>query len=381
MFLYILACIKGRILSAMKLESNYELDIPKHKPTSGSYDWWYFDGNDTRGEYQFVVIFYEGCPFSSKYIRQQELYPEHISAKPESHPAISISIYRHGKPIYYSMSEYAPSEAVFSRDKISIRIGMHSLEGYTEGDQLLYVLRLDEVLPCGDRISAILRYISPKANTQLWADETAVKAGNHIWNLVQPLAQVKAVISISNGSRPEKPIIFDGLGYHDHNIGQVPMKNDFIDWYWGRVHFNDFTLVYYVMNTQSGKEYKAWLISLDNQTIINKSTNIIIDGASTNVFSLSSHRRIKIYFGEELITLQCYHTFDSGPFYMRFKSEASYTNANGTVIEECYGISEYIRPKRIHYRVFWPLVHMRYRFAADKAHWVQRSKKLYRWTW
>ncbi|WP_322570634.1 hypothetical protein [Rhodohalobacter sp.] len=49
------------------------------------------------------------------------------------------------------------------------------------------------------------------------------------------------------GKKVEQDITFSGIGYHDHNIGQEPMKESFRDWYWGRYHFEEFTLVYYLM--------------------------------------------------------------------------------------------------------------------------------------
>ncbi len=368
----------------MNLKSDSKHDIPRKKATAGSYEWWYFDGADTRNEYQFVVIFYEGCPFSSKYIRSFERYPEHIQSMAESHPAVSISVYRNGKTIFYSLSEYSPSEVKFNRDKISIRIGRNTLEGFFENDQLVYALRLEENLPSGDYLSAILRFVSPKPNTELWSQlrqQNASASSNHEWNLVQPRAHVKGVISISRENKHEKPVIFEGTGYHDHNIGSEPLKKEFKDWYWGRIHFNDLTLVYYIMGRGEKSTMQAWLISAENQTIVDHSVEIIVDGMKTNRFSLSSARRIQIRFEKFDAIIQANQVVDSGPFYMRFLSEADLTFKELNDTELGVGISEYIRPARIHSRLFWPLVHMRYRFAFEKPHWVQRSPSLFRWTW
>lgn len=365
----------------MRITSNHLLDISVPKPAPASYEWWYFDGRDDRGEYQFVVIFYEGCPFSPDYIRKADKNPEHILAKAESHPAVSISVYRNGTPVYYSMSEYAPSESVFNRERISLRIGNHTLEGFLENEQLVYSLRLDETLPGGDRISGMLRYISPKPNSDLFGVQSPAGSIAHSWNLVQPLAQVKGVLSITTGNTPEKPIIFEGVGYHDHNIGSEPMKNEFRDWYWGRIHFNDFTLVYYVMNTRNAQEHRAWLISPDNQQVLDTAHRIVIDGGVTNLFGLLSSRRITLNFNSCDITVHCRNVVDSGPFYMRFKCDAELNLKQGNGNEYSFGIAEYIRPARIHHRLFWPFVRMRFRYAAKKPHWVQRSSLLYRRTW
>lgn len=367
----------------MKITSSIREDISVKKSEPGSYEWWYFDARDHKGEYQIVIIFYEGCPFSSKYIRNQDKYADQPAAKADRYPAVSISVYKHGKTVYYSMSEYAPSDAVFHREAVSLKVGDHTMEALIdENDQLVYALRLNETLPGGDRISGMLRFTSPKPNPDLWKsirDDHSTTAA-HKWNLVQPLAMVKGVLSVNQTGSFEKPIIFDGVGYHDHNIGNEPMYKSFEDWYWGRVHFNDFTLVYYVMNTVKGQDYSAWLISADNQQILDTSSVIRIDGENVNVFGLSSARRLEFAFNGMTITVLCNQTIDNGPFYMRFKSEAR-LKPDGQSEEISYGIAEFIKPKRIHYRTFWPLVHMRYRYAAEKPHWVQKSPLLYRWTW
>lgn len=366
----------------MKITSSISEDISSAKNQPGSYEWWYFDARDNRGEYQVVVIFYEGCPFSSKYIRNQDKYPQQPASQAANHPAVSISVYRNGKTVYYSMSEYAPSDAMFNRDSISIRIGEHTMEGFVdENDQLVYALRLSETLPGGDRISGMLRFTSPKPNTDLWKDvRINPPVTEHKWNLVQPLANVKGVLSITKSDSYDKPVIFEGVGYHDHNIGNEPMRKSFKDWYWGRIHFNDFTLVYYIMNQREGQDYGAWLFSVDNQQVLDVSSNIQVDGENINAFGLSSARRLKFTFSDLTITVLCNQIIDNGPFYMRFKSEARLL-LNGKDEEVSFGLSEYIHPGRIHYRIFWPLVHMRYRFASEKPHWVQRSQMLYRWTW
>jgi carotenoid 1,2-hydratase len=370
----------------MKKSADHRLDISTPKTSPGSYEWWYFDARDYNGEYQFVIIFYEGCPFSSKYIRQQNRYPEHASAKADRYPAMSISVYKNSKPIYYSMSEYAPTDAVFNRDKVELRIGKNTMEAFVEEEQLIYLLKLDEILPGGDRISAMLRFISPLPNTGIWEQESGnsslLQASGHSWNLVQPSARVKGMISISTINKNEKPIIFDGVGYHDHNSGSEPMKNEFRDWYWGRVHFDDFTLVYYVMNTQKGQNHGAWLIPPDNQSIIANAVDVRIDGANLNVFGLNSCRRIEFTFNAFRIMVYMRTLIDNGPFYQRFKCEAIVHHGENEPLQEAaYGISEYINPSRIHNKLFWPLVHMRYRYATEKPHWVQSSPFLYRWTW
>jgi len=367
---------------AMIIETNYQLDTPVKKTGAGSYEWWYFDGEDHKGEYQFVVIFYEGCPFSLDYIRSTEKHPDHINSFAEEHPAISISVYRNGKTIYYSLAEYSKSETIFNRDKISIKVGKNTLEGFIENEQLVFALRLEEVLPTGEKFSGILRFSSPTPEDGLLkSDKDIGVTQSHTWNLTQPKAFVKGVISINQKDRHEKPIIFEGVGYHDHNIGSEPMRNAFKDWYWGRIHFIDMTLVYYFMNQNGKMVPKAWLIGPDNASIIDETTDIKVDGHKTNSFLLSAARRIIINFKNRKVQLNAEDVLDSGPFYYRFNVSARLTSSDEEENQYTSGIAEYIRPERIRNRLFWPLVRMRFRYTSKRPHWVQKSSILYKWTW
>lgn len=365
----------------MNVESNYLSEIPVKKSAAGSYEWWYFDGEDSKGEFQFVIIFYEGCPFSPDYIKSLEKHPELITSKAESHPAVSISVYKNGKTVFYALSEYSPTEVEFNRGKTSLRIGRNTLEGFVENDQLVYALRLEETLATGEKFSGILRFNSPVSHKNLPLSDNNEPNSNHTWNLVQPRAMIKGVISISQINRHEKPILFEGRGYHDRNIGHEPMSHQFVEWYWGRVHFTDMTLIYYIIQQKDEFIPKAWLIGPDSKKILDVSEDVQIDGFNSNIFFLSSARRITIKFKTRSVLIQKDEVLDSGPFYMRFNSAVQLKSDHEDENQLATGLSEYIKPDRIRKRIFWPFVRMRYRYKTKKPHWVQKSSFFYKWTW
>ncbi|MDV7402046.1 hypothetical protein RZS08_62065, partial [Arthrospira platensis SPKY1] len=77
----------------------------------GGYEWWYMDFMDPTSGLSGVIIFYNGNLFSPAYIRRQKKRPE--TAYPEAFPALSISLYRHHKPVYYSFLEYRERDAAY----------------------------------------------------------------------------------------------------------------------------------------------------------------------------------------------------------------------------------------------------------------------------
>lgn len=361
----------------MNILSDPQQDVRNATHQPGGYEWWYFDGLSEDERYSFVIIFYEGNPFSTRY--NARLMDGDL-AMPTQYPAISISIYEQAQPIYYSFTEFKPQDCHFDEEKPIVKVGSHSFKGEINDDNLRYTVLLDETLPCGDAIEAELTFISPNGKGIF---TTAVKqtSRGHLWNLVQPRAQVRGNILVQTKGEEAKQIHFRGHGYHDHNTGQEPMHKEFTDWYWGRFHFNFGTLVYYVMNRREGAQHQAWLISKENSRILTTFEEIDLTDKSLTLFGLKTARKIGLRSDDAEIQIQQHRLLDNGPFYQRYQSEAYLRISGEDIVESKKGITEYIYPERINARLFWPFVDMRIRYMTENPHWVQQSKTLYRWTW
>jgi carotenoid 1,2-hydratase len=354
----------------MQIISDYTKDTRTKKSVPGSYEWWYFDAIDHNG-YSIVVIFYEGNPFSKKYIQALSKGVNHSA---EFYPAISISVYKDGKPLFYSFEESDPEFAEFSSEEIFGRVGENSFTGHQAGDEISYTLELNQTLPNGERISGELLFSSKSGSGISSSNFNQESSETHIWNLILPKCEVSGKLRL-DALQPES-ISFKGTGYHDHNFGSEPMKESFDEWYWGRYHFDTSTLIYYVMNVKGEWDNRAWLIDQDGSVLALDSVELEEQGLT--FFGLRSARRLK-FKGEDFeAVLQKDQLIDSGPFYQRFQGNVLAT-LNGSLMK-ADGISEYIKPDRIYSKLFWPLVNMRIKYPG-KAHWVQKSSKLYRWTW
>ncbi|MCH8488282.1 MAG: hypothetical protein LAT75_15585 [Candidatus Cyclonatronum sp.] len=374
----------------MKITSDFKFDMPAPKDTAGSYEWWYFDAADDNQEWHIVVIFYDGCPFSTRYNKAWAAAdPE---ALPWKHPAITISLYYKGRPVFYSMSEYPPDEAVFSEDEgygnsLRILIGRNELLLTKTGSTLRHELRLDESLPSGDALRGSLLFESEVPPRDLFGvlpvdvDAYAADEGpGHGWNLTQPRAKVEGRLTHTDAITGESSHFWNGTGYHDHNLGREPMKMEFRDWYWGRIHFPKHTLVYYLMNAGGSLSYKGWLLDGSN-SLKNTFESGSLGSFAANAFLLRAARTIELKAADgSMVMLQHSQLLDSGPFYYRFLTDGLLNLESDNKLVKATGIGEYIRPERIHNSLYWPLVHMRYRYT-ESPHWVQRSPTMYRWTW
>ncbi len=353
----------------MNIISNYSKDTKTEKKGDGSYEWWYFDAQSVDG-YKFVVIFYEGNPFSRRYIHALE---NGTSANADQFPAISISVYKDKDPIYYSFCEVNPESAEFSAEFPKGRIENNTFEGAARQTRLNYHLTLDQTLANGDSINADLTFSADLKSLPLFPGADS-QSEYHEWNLVMHSAYVQGEIQIA-GYHHEN-IEFNGLGYHDHNVGFEPLKDSFTEWYWGRYHLEDSTFVYYLMNKKGSWEKKAWLI--DKSGGVSICDEIVMDNFELTFFGLRTARVIQAEANGNNIYIQLDETLDSGPFYQRFGGRLLMNSDND--VEEAKGISEYIKPGRIYNRLLWPLVNMRIAYP-QKDHWVQKNPVLYRWTW
>ncbi len=357
----------------MIIKSSFQKDTQSVKMKPGSYEWWYFDAQSADG-YSIVVIFYEGNPFSRRYIH---LLNKGIDVLAEQFPAISISVYKDSKPIYYAFEEFDSENASFSADEPAGSTGNSGFEGEMVGSSIQYKLRLNHTLLNGDSLKGELLFESETGNLKQFGTSDADEGTctSHEWNLVIPKCDVSGSLAI-DGYHQEK-IEFIGLGYHDHNRGDVPMKETFNQWYWGRYHTENASIVYYLMEENGKWDEKAWLIE-DGGLVRRVDQDIIKGKPELSLFGLKCSRTIRFKMDETDMFLQKGDVLDNGPFYIRFSGKLILKK--GDEIEVAEGFSEYIYPARIYDRKFWPLVNMRIQYPKSN-HWVQKSPILYRWTW
>lgn len=370
----------------MQIISDAHKDVATPVKNNGAYEWWYFDAIDRHTGYTLVVILYQGNPFSNRYIKQLKKDPEDEASGPENFPAVSISVYKDNEPVFYSFTEYPKDKTHFSSELPSVKIGQHSLRCEITDSKLSYFLSLHERLPSGDRIEAELSFASPNNNINIKFDGSDNRSlenkVGHSWNLVQPRAEVHGNVKLfhESNTRQDLSFTFSGTGYHDHNMGQEPMKSEFKDWYWGRFHFESSTLIYYVMNRRQTQQYQGWLVDNKDGRLVEKYQDIQLKDKARTIFGLHSARKIILESERSQIVIQQSALLDNGPFYQRFLSDA-FLSQGSAGLQKSSGISEYIFPERIYWRPLWPLVDMRIRYKGEKPHWVQKSPRLYRWTW
>lgn len=355
----------------MNITTDFKSVTPDPKLPFGSYEWWYFDGISDNGEWAYVIILYQQNPFSTRYIDQIEKGKKEASL----HPAISVSLYKDQKPVYYSFLEYGPESFEWDQKEKAIRISDDRASYWINEEEIGFEVKLSQDLSSGHSIHGKIEGKGKVLSPQLLSGEST---DQHYWNLLHPSLSVNADLNFK-GKGGKQKAQFEGRGYMDHNVGREPMKESFQDWYWGRFHFEGKTLIYYLMQKKEERQFEGWLIDDHTQSVEQHISEARLEEYARNWFGLKSALKIELDSSQVVVNIQNANKIDEGPFYRRFISDCIMKYSDK--IYAAQGITEYIKPSKIHDRRFWPLVHMRLRYMYEEAHWVQKSPFMYPWTW
>ncbi|SMO39100.1 hypothetical protein [Gracilimonas mengyeensis] len=357
----------------MNISTDFAHLKPDANKTHDGYEWWYVDGLSKDGQYGFVIIFYHENPFSTQKIKKLETDERELTGS--EHPAVSVSVYKNSETIYYSFLEYSARDFDWQEQSLCLKLGKDELRYKLEENEVELELILNQKLASGHSINGAISAKAVRPSSELIKSKSS---DLHRWNLLLPSLDFEASFLV-DGKEGREELAFGGKGYHDHNTGNEPMKESFRDWYWGRYHFEGLTLVYYLMQKHDGEQFEAWLIDEKNQSVLQRFDEVKLEYFTLNTFGLRSARKIELNSGEVSVNIQSKDKIDDGPFYQRFLGNGV-LRYNGQVYG-AHGISEYIYPKNIYNKLFWPLVHMRLRQVHQKPHWVQKSALMYPWTW
>ena len=96
------------------------------------------------------------------------------------------------------------------------------------------------------------------------------------WVIAQPRARVTGTL-ILNG----KEIPVTGVGYHDHNWGNIALTDMYNYWYWGRIFLPDYTFIYSVgqMTDALGKKPSSVILAYKGEKLVDVTTDITADAS------------------------------------------------------------------------------------------------------
>ena len=299
---------------------------------SGSFEWWYSDFLLSDGT-SVVVVFYTKLSFDTY---------------GPAHPSVSIKIaYPDGTKVQDIYFQDINTEINASKTSADIHIGKSYLT-YKEGNYQLHFEKGDLLFDA--KMVSTLPMTRPKTGFFYFG---ADKSKYFAWLPAQVSSNVQA--TLTNKGKTETLL---GLGYHDHNWGNVGMNEVIDNWYWGRAKTKDYTIVFSEIIANSdfnNSRIPLFLLAKDNKFIeMNSSITVkksnIITHASTNkkyaktitvtqtdktgtTYTLTSNSKEDLAFLDMNI-----FPFEIGnsPTYLRSLSDVNLTitEANGTQTEQ-----------------------------------------------
>ncbi len=198
----------------------------------GSFEWWYFDAHLDDGS--TAVMTYATKPLLQ---RTDPLTPVLTLAitRPDGHKLSALKLYGSG-------------EFAAARDVCNVQVGP-SWARFVRPERLTDT---SQVSPWGyeihaelDNLAADLTFAGivppwrPGAGKNYYGD-----ALTHYfaWFPAIPFGTVQGTLTYDGQTRP-----VTGVGYHDHNWGNIGLDAVMSHWFWGRAHVGDFSLIYVEM--------------------------------------------------------------------------------------------------------------------------------------
>lgn len=318
----------------------------------GSYEWWYFDAEDDTQGISVVCIWFAGFAFSPYYMQHYLDWQQGRRQDPpfaSDYSGFSFQLYD-GKHETVNFIEEGPDGRFSDASSgISASFGQNSFHYDQEADA--YLLQVEFDFPARrQRVSATIRFDGIERFGYERQDERNGAGANHQWLLTVPSARVTGSVIIHDTLKKQgRRITLNARGYHDHNLGAMPV-HEYIDrWYWGRAYSQRHYLVYYLIYFREESCPPLGLCILhDSETgryrVFDK-LKATESGHAWGLFAPLHSRQLKFSEGDLRVDMQQRDVLDAGPFYLRFRAQVSLQTGSG-LTDELRGISEFLKPGR-----------------------------------
>ncbi len=187
------------------------------EPRPGNFEWWYFDSHFEDGSTAVVT-------FTTKSL---------LDRRASLQPMVTLTITR---PDGKKLSETLQVPAVdfsASKERCYVRAG----ESWARGDLCNYELHAHTgELSAHLNLSGLVPAWRPGSGKIYFGED---RTHYFAWLSAIPHGEVEGHLTYDGKLRPVK-----GFCYHDHNWGNVSLNEVLTQWYWGRAHLGDYTLIF-----------------------------------------------------------------------------------------------------------------------------------------
>lgn len=296
----------------------------------GTFEWWYFDGHLDDGSVLTVE-------FHTK--------PPYVSPKAPLTPFVLVTLTRADGSRLDQTYRGKPTEFSAATDACDVRIGPNVFrivdrhyEIHIEIDDFTVDLTLTPQVPPWRPESGFLYF---------GADEEHYIA----WLPVVARGAVEATLTVDG-----RTAALSGLGYHDHNWGNIAPRKVLDHWYWGRALLGDYTIVsltFVVNDNYGGTTVPVLMIARGSEIVAAR----VGDGVAVVTADQSIHpdsgvpvdRLVQYSIGESGTTYTVTFRYNADIFRIDFGQHGAYHRFLGDVdlIETRDGQAEALSAKTV----------------------------------
>ena len=341
----------------MNISTELDRDIWHNLQEPGSYEWWYFDAEDREQGLSVVCIWFAGFAFSPYYMDHYLNWRKTGSDPPKAldYAAFSFQVYENGCESVNFIKEGHASLFESSGNDIVGRFEDNRF--YYDTLKEAYVLEIAFDFPARrQKVTAELIFSVRHNYSYRKSDaNNNGKVPHHEWLLTLPRADVSGSLTLEDTRKKKsRTMTIRGQGYHDHNLGLMPMHEYINTWYWGRAFSDTYDLIYYVIFFKnSGYKPLALCMLRDNVTselTVHDGLGVETSGLRRGLFAPLHSRNLRFSRENFFMDIEQKQVLDSGPFYLRYGSDIVF-HKDGRGPVELRGISEFLNPGRLKFPV------------------------------
>jgi hypothetical protein len=229
----------------------------------GTYEWWYFDFSLDDGS-TLVITFDTKDP-----------------TRPDTplQPFVTLKLDRPDGTTASKTLAGTPGDFSAARDRCEVRIGANTASGDLH-DYAVHV-RIDEVT-ADLRLHGTVPPWRPGTGYMLFQQK---EEHFFAWLPSVPQGTLEGTLSIGGQSRA-----VHGVGYHDHNWGDVSMLDLIHDWYWGRAQIGDYSVIASFITANDRYDRSAvpvFMLARDGKIIAEDASKVAfsVSGIHTDAFT------------------------------------------------------------------------------------------------
>jgi len=312
--------------------------------TPGSFTWWYLDLRNAAGD-GVIVVWSLGLPF----------LPGSRTLTPAAQrPSLLVSYVRAGTPELHLLQEFGAGDANLDLVSGNGSLGnCHFMTKYKERE-LSISARLQLQVP---QSSTVLNAEIEATGPSVPLKHTTDRAG-HIWSPQTLFANGHARITHGNEVRS-----VSGSAYFDKNVSRHPLHDQNISsWRWGRVRFDQETLVYYDIEAADGTKEAMVVSQTEDGAFLHRTLAMEFSQNRSSIFGARAPRRLEITGHDVSYLIEVSDLIEDGPFYQRYMVTGERRSLGRRETRETdrgYGIAEFVLPTRIDMSWQRPFVRMR----------------------